>query len=456
MGSTFAQKALARAAGLPHVEVGQIVDARPDVVLSHDNTAAIARLFASLGIERVKHPERLAIALDHAVPPPTAEHAANHAEARRFVASQEIAHFYDAGRGICHQVVSEEALVLPGQMILGADSHTTHFGWLGAFGAGIGRSEVAALWATGELWLRVPETIRVDLAGALGQWVTTKDLGLWLLQRLGPEAGIYRALEFGGPGLRSLSVEGRMVLPNLMAESGAKNAYLEPDQAVFAWLAERLDNRERTGRSQEECSQWLAAGALYPDEDAPYSQRLAVDLGALEPAVAIPHHPAHVAPLSEVAGTPVHQAFIGTCTNGRLEDLAAAAAVLRRGNGAVRKVAQGVRLIVIPASSEVLQTGLAAGYVETFLAAGAMLGTPGCGPCMGNHLGVPAAGETVISTANRNFRGRMGNPEANIYLASPQVVAASAVLGRIGGPEELMEEGGRKMEEGRSGGEEAL
>ena len=342
MGCNFAQKALARAAGLTRVEIGQILDARPDVVLSHDNTAAIARLFASLGMERVKHPERLAIALDHAVPPPAVEHASNHAEVRRFVASQGIAHFFDAGRGICHQVLSEEALVLPGQMILGADSHTTHFGWLGAFGAGIGRSEAAALWATGELWLRVPETIRVDLVGALRPGVTAKDLGLWLLQHLGPEAGIYRALEFGGPGLDTLSVESRMVLPNLMAESGAKNAYLEPNQAVFDWLAQRLILRGRTEESQEECSRRLSAGALYPDEDAPYVERLIVDLSTLEPAVATPHHPAHVAALSEVAGTPVHQAFIGTCTNGRLEDLAAAAAVLRQGNGAVRKVAHGV------------------------------------------------------------------------------------------------------------------
>ena len=226
MGSTFAQKALACAAGLPGAAIGQIVDARPDRVLSHDNTAAIARLFASLGRARVLHPERLAVALDHAVPAPTAEHARNHAEVRRFVAEQGVPHFFEAGRGICHQVVSEEALVLPGQLILGADSHTTHFGWLGAFGAGIGRSEVAALWATGELWLRVPETIRVDLVGELRPGVTAKDLSLWVLQMLGPEAGIYRALEFGGPGLRTLSLESRMVIPNMMAESVAKSAYL--------------------------------------------------------------------------------------------------------------------------------------------------------------------------------------------------------------------------------------
>ncbi len=447
MELTFAQKALARASGLASVEVGQIVDARPDVILSHDNTAAIARLFAGLGICHVACPDRLAIVLDHAVPPPTAEHARNHAEIRKFVAQQGITHFFDAGRGICHQVISEEALVLPGQLILGADSHTTHHGWLGAFGAGIGRSEAAALWATGELWLRVPETIRVDLVGALPPGVTAKDLGLWLLKLLGPEAGIYRALEFGGPGLHTLSVESRMVLPNLMAESGAKNAYLEPDDAVFAWLAQRLKacsndfSRSPQARSNDFSRsphhERLAAAALYPDADATYLARHTVDLSRLEPAIATPHNPADVVPLSQVAGTRVHQAFIGTCTNGRLEDLAAAAAALAGPDGRVRRGAAGTRLVVIPASSQVLQEALAAGYISTFLEAGAMLGVPGCGPCMGNHLGIPASGETVISTANRNFRGRMGNPDSSIYLASPAVVAASAVLGRIAPPDGL-------------------
>ena len=435
MGETFAQKALARAAGLDHVAVGQIVDAAPDVVLSHDNTAAIGGLFATLGRSRVRHPERLAIVLDHAVPAPTAEHAANHAEIRRFVAEQGIRHFFDAGRGVCHQVVSEEALALPGQLILGADSHTTHFGWLGAFGAGIGRSEAAALWATGVLWLRVPETIRVDLAGALQPGVTAKDLGLWLLHLLGPDAGLYRAIEIGGPGLGGLSVESRMVLPNLLAESGAKSAYLEPDDAIFDWLAARLACRQ--GGVAEAHRDALAAGALYPDDDAAYVGRHVVDMSAMEPAVALPHSPASVAPLSHAAGQPVQQAFIGTCTNGRLEDLALAARVLRGPDGLVRRVAPGVRLIVVPASDEVLQAALRAGYVETLMAAGAMLGVPGCGPCMGNHFGVPAAGETVISTANRNFRGRMGNPAASIYLAGPLVVAAAAVLGHIPTPAEL-------------------
>ncbi len=449
MRTTFVQKSLARAAGLTHVAVGQIVDARPDVVLSHDNTAAIAELFFSLGRERVLHPERLAIFLDHAVPAPSTEHAQNHADIRKFVAAQGISHFFEAGRGICHQVASEEALVLPGQTILGADSHTTHAGWLGAFAAGVGRSEVAALWATGELWLRVPETIRVDLIGRLPPGVTAKDLGLTVLRLLGPEAGIYRALEFGGPGLRTLSVESRMVLPNLMAESGAKSAYLEPDEAVFEWLARRLTSSQVTGTSGSagHLADRLAAAALYPDADAVYLARHTVDLSSLEPVVSLPHNPAKTAPLSQVAGKHVDQAFLGTCTNGRLEDLAAAAAILRGPDGAVRRVAPGTRLIVIPASSEVLQQALAAGYIQTFVEAGAMIGVPGCGPCMGNHLGVPAAGEVTISTSNRNFRGRMGTADSEVYLASPAVVAASAVRGRIADPREVsLEAGSWKLE----------
>jgi 3-isopropylmalate/(R)-2-methylmalate dehydratase large subunit len=439
MSQTFVQKALARSAGRERVAVGEIIDARPDVVLSHDNTAAIARLFQTTGRDRVANPEQLAVTLDHAVPAPTAQHAENHAEIRRFVAAQGIRHFYEAGRGICHQVLSEEAIVLPGQLILGADSHTPHFGWLGALGAGIGRSEVAALWATGQLWLRVPETIRIELTGSLPAGVTAKDLSLWLLQILGPEAGLYRALEFGGPGLATLSVESRMVIPNMMAESGAKSAYLEPDETVYAWLSNRL--AARTGAPIEEIAEQLAGAALYPDPDAEYVGRVALDLSDLQPGIACPDNPANVRPLSEAAGTHIDQAFIGTCTNGRLEDLAAAAEVFGGADGRVRRIASGTRLLIVPASSEVLSAAIEAGYVQTFLAAGAMLGVPGCGPCMGNHLGIPASGEVVISSANRNFRGRMGNPDSAVYLASPAVVAASAVLGRIADPRELSADG---------------
>ena len=222
---TFAQKALARSAGESHVQPGQVVDVHPDRILSHDNTAAIARIFVAFGLERVRDPDRLAITLDHAVPPPTAQHAQNHAEVRAFVEANSVRHFFEVGRGICHQVLSEEALVFPGQLILGADSHSTHFGWLGAFGAGIGRSEVAALWATGELWLRVPESLRITLTGKLPAGVTSKDLCLQLIGALGADGGLYASVEFAGPGLATLTLESRMVLPNMMAEVGAKNAY---------------------------------------------------------------------------------------------------------------------------------------------------------------------------------------------------------------------------------------
>lgn len=430
-GQTFAQKAIARAAGRATVAVGEIVDVRPDVILSHDNTAAIAAMFYRLGLRRVKDPDRLAITLDHAVPPPTPRHAQNHAEIRRFVAEQGIRHFFEAGRGICHQVLSEEALVLPGQMILGADSHTTHFGWLGAFGAGVGRSEVLALWATGEIWLRVPEAIRITLRGRLPFGVTAKDVCLRIFRDLGADGGLYRSVEFDGEGVRTLSIESRMVIANFMAEFGAKNAYLPPDDAVFDWLAPR--RARRTGEPLERVREEIAAGALYPDPDAAYAAEYVYTLDELEPMVACPHSVDHVRPLREVAGTRVDMAFIGTCTNGRLEDIAAAAAILRG-----RRIAPGVRLLVIPASREVLQEAMRRGDLQILVEAGAMIGVPGCGPCMGNHMGIPAPGEVVISSGSRNFRGRMGTPEAEIYLASPAVVAASALQGVITDPREVM------------------
>jgi 3-isopropylmalate/(R)-2-methylmalate dehydratase large subunit len=429
-GRTFAQKAIARAAGLPDAAVGQIVDVRPDLILSHDNTAAIAAMFYRLGLKKVRDPDRLAITLDHAVPPPTPRHAQNHAEIRRFVAEQGIRNFFEAGRGICHQVLSEEALVLPGQMILGADSHTTHFGWMGAFGAGVGRSEVLALWATGEIWLRVPESIRIVLTGRLPPGVTTKDLCLRIFRDLGADGGLYRSVEFAGEGVRHLSIESRMGIANFMAEFGVKNAYLPPDDRVFDWLAPR--RARRTGEPIEAVRERIAAGALYPDPDAPYEAEYVYRLEDLEPMVACPHSVDHVRPLREVAGTRIDMAFIGTCTNGRLEDIAAAAEILRG-----RRIAPGVRLLVIPASREVLEEALRRGFIHTLVEAGAMIGVPGCGPCMGNHMGIPAPGEIVISSGSRNFRGRMGTPDAEIYLASPAVVAASALRGVITDPREI-------------------
>lgn len=440
MGRTFAEKALARAAGLPDAEAGQIVDAQPDCVLSHDNTAPIWKLFKQLGVEKVRHPERLRITLDHAVPAPTTQHAQNHAEARRFVAEQGVDHFWEAGRGICHQVLSEEAAVLPGQMIVGSDSHTTHFGWLGAFGAGIGRTEVAAIWATGEIWMRVPESMRITLTGNLEPWVTAKDLCLKIIGDLGQDGGLYLSVEFDGTGLSSLSLESRMVLPNMMAEFGAKNAYLPPDDAVFDYLRARLHARDQRWRADgrggvpnvEDLLSGLQARALYPDIDARYAATQSYDLSAIEPMVARPHRVDNVVPVSALKGTRVAQAFLGTCTNGRLEDIAAALTVLRG-----KHVARGTRLLVIPASSEVLQEATRRGWISDLLDAGAVIGVPGCGPCMGNHMGVPAIGEATISSANRNFRGRMGTRDSEIYLSSPAVVAASAVAGTIADPRDI-------------------
>jgi homoaconitase/3-isopropylmalate dehydratase large subunit len=305
---------------------------------------------------------------------------------------------------------------------------------------------VAALWATGELWLRVPQSMLITLEGELPPGVTAKDFALRVIGDLGADGGLYMSVEFTGSGIAALSLESRMVIPNMMAEFGAKNAYLAPDAQVVEYLAQRLYARragggeadhghEGVGAAQlEDVRVMIAAGCLFADEGADYAARYHYRAAELETYIACPHTMDNVAPLSQVAGTPIQQAFLGTCTNGRLEDLAAAAAVLRG-----RQVAPGVRMIVIPASREVLKEALAAGYIQTFVEAGAVIGVPGCGPCMGNHMGIPAPGEVTISSANRNFRGRMGTPDSEIYLSNPAVVAASAVKGAIAGPQEVME-----------------
>lgn len=413
---TFAEKALARAAGLDQARAGDVLDIRPDLIFSHDNSAAIMRIFRETGAQHLARPDRVAITLDHAVPAPTTLHALNHAEIRAFVQEQGIAHFFEVGRGICHQVISEEALILPGETIFGADSHSTHFGWLGAFGMGVGRTELAALWATGELWLRVPESMRLTLTGRPLPGVTSKDIALAILGRWTVEGGEYRALEFAGDTLGYLSLDERAVLPNMMAEFGAMSAYLPPDQAIFDYVAAR-QQRDYT--------------ALYPDDGANYSFDEVLQVDQLQAQIACPHAPDNVLPLADVLGQSVQQAFLGTCTNGRYEDLAAAAEVLRG-----HKVR--IRMLVIPASSEVLLRATQSGVLQTLIEAGVAIGTPGCGPCMGNHMGIPAPNEASITSANRNFKGRMGTPEAPVYLANPYVVAASAITGVISDPQEFL------------------
>jgi len=416
MGKTFVEKALARAAGVVEISAGEVLDIQPDVIFSHDNSAAIRRIFQEIGAPKIAYPERVAITLDHAVPAPTTQHAQNHAEIRQWVQEQGINHFFEVGRGICHQVISEEALVLPGETILGSDSHSTHFGWLGAFGMGVGRTEMAALWATGQLWIRVPEAVQIVIKGVLPLGVTAKDIALHILGEWSASGGDYRSIEFVGDTIAQLSLDERAVLPNMMAEFGAMNAYLPPDEAIFDYLQSKRQ-RDYT--------------PLYPDVDAIYAESYSIDVSTLEPLIALPHSPDNVVPLSQAIGESVQQAFIGTCTNGRYEDLEAAAKILEG-----RKVR--TRTIIIPASSEVMLKATQTGVLQTLIEAGATISTPGCGPCMGNHMGVPAPDEATISSANRNFRGRMGTAQADIYLSNPYVVAASAITGEITDPREFL------------------
>ncbi len=422
MGQTFAQKLLAAKAGLPRAEVGQIVEVEPDVCLSHDNTAAIAKTFARIGVERVKNPERFVVVLDHTVPASTEEYAKGHKEIREFVAKHGIQAFYDVGVGICHQVLPEMGFALPGRLIVGADSHTTAYGALGAFSAGVGRSEMAALYATSRIWLKTPASFRIDVRGRLPGPVTSKDLVLKIIGDIGADGALYKSVEYAGEAVEAMSVASRLVLSNMAIEMGAKNGYCAPDKKTFAFLEPRAR---------------ATYTPIYPDPDAVYEKVLSYDASKLGPQVAKPHTVDNVSPVEEVEGTRIDQALLGTCTNGRLEDLHVAARYLEG-----KKIATGVRMIVLPASREILLGAMREGLVEIFLRAGAMVLNPGCGPCLGAHQGVLAAGEVCVSTANRNFQGRMGSNEAATYLASPATVAASAVTGVITDPRKAVRGGG--------------
>ena len=414
MGRTFAEKILAQKTGLEELEPGQIVTVQPDKLLTHDNTAAIAKIFREIGVEKVARPEISVIVLDHVVPAATEGHATNHQRIREFVKEQGITDFYDVGEGICHQVLPEKGHALPGLLIVGSDSHTPTHGAFGAFAAGIGRTEGAAVMATGEIWLMVPKSFRIDLQGRLPKGVYAKDLILYIIGELGADGADYRAVEFTGPVIEDMTVASRMVLCNMVAEMGAKIGVVTPDDKTRKWLE---------GRSEADFRE------VFADPDASYERVMEYDVSALLPQVARPHTVDNVVPVTDVVGTKVDQTFIGTCTNGRLEDFQVAAQILRG-----RKVASTTRLLILPASREVLLAAIAEGIITDLVAAGAVVLNPGCGPCLGAHEGVMAPGEVTISTANRNFKGRMGCKEAEIYLASPATVAASALTGEIADP----------------------
>ncbi len=418
MGATMAQKILARASRTKRVEPGEVVVARVDRVMSHENAVLVSRRFAKLGLPGVWDRERIVIILDHRVPANSIATAQGHRDIRRFAREQGLLHFHDLKAGICHQVMVEQGHVAPGELVPGSDSHSTTYGALGAFGTGIGATEMAGVWATGELWLRVPETIRITIEGAFRVGVHAKDLILRIIRDLGANGATYKALEFHGPSMAVMSISGRMTLCNMSMEAGAKAGLVPPDATTLAYLEGRVDR---------------AFVAQIPDSDAGYEQSHEYDLDRLRPQVARPHAVDNGCDVGEAAGVAVDQAFIGSCTNGRLEDLRVAASVLRG-----RQVHENVRLLVSPASTVVYRQALDEGLLKAIIDAGGLVLNPGCGPCLGAHQGVLAPGERAISTTNRNFRGRMGSPEAEVYLASPATVAWSAVKGVIGDPGEVL------------------
>lgn len=379
--------------------------------MSHDGTSVLAiKAFREMGSTRVWDPSRIVIPFDHIVPANNETAATLQAEVRAWAALQGINNFYDCGHGICHQVLPEKGFALPGKLVIGADSHSCTYGAFGAFGTGVGATDMAEIYSRGRLWLKVPQTIGIRFGGALRPGVSAKDLALFTIGEMGADGANYMAVEFTGPAIDLMSISGRMTLCNMGVEMGAKAAIVPPDIRTREFLS---------GRASEAYTEVLS-------DPGSYSKILEYDVGDLVPLVAVPYRVDNVRPVSDLAGTEVDQVFIGTCTNGRLEDLAVAARIL---NG--KKVA--VRTLVIPASREVYIEALRAGVIETLVEAGAMIGTPGCGPCLGAHMGVLGEGEVCLSTSNRNFPGRMGK-DGLVYLASPATAAASAIRGAITDP----------------------
>jgi homoaconitate hydratase family protein len=424
MDMTLAEKILARASGRERVWPDQIVVARVDLAMSHENADLVRKSFLEIGLARVWDPSKIVIVFDHRIPAESERTATTQKAVREFVAAQGIEHFYDVGRGgICHQVLPENGHVWPGMVLVGTDSHTTTHGAFGAFATGIGATEMAGVWAEGALWFKVPSTLRIEVEGEFRQWVSAKDLILYIIGKLGADGADYRAVEFDGPAIRRMTVASRMVLANLAMEMGAKVAFTPVDEILLDYLRPRVPEK----------LEMIAA-----DADASYERVIRVDAGQdiPEPQIACPHAVDNVQPLSALGEVPVEQAVLGSCTNGRLEDLEVAARIV-----AGRAVHPRTRLVVIPASQQIYREAMRLGYLETLVAAGAIIDPPGCGPCVGVHQGILAAGETCVSSTNRNFLGRMGSKDSLVYLASPAVVAASAIAGKLAHPESIVKEG---------------
>jgi 3-isopropylmalate/(R)-2-methylmalate dehydratase large subunit len=411
---TIAEKILARQSSSKKLIPNEIVMARVDVAMSHENADVVLRSFREIGVKRVWDKDKIVILFDHRIPAESEKTAITHQRLREFVREQDIKHFYDLREGICHQVLPEFGHCRPGELLVGTDSHTTTHGAFGTFATGIGATEMAGVWVTGELWLKVPETMKIILQGTLKQYVSAKDVILHIIGTLGADGAHYKSVEFSGETIGHMSIASRMVLCNLSVEMGAKVAFVVPDDETISYVKARTNK---------------AFNVIKSDPDAHYYKELSVDISHLESQVACPHSVDNVKPVREVAGTKIHQALIGSCTNGRLEDLSTAAAILQG-----KTVHPDVRLLIIPASRKIYLEAIKHRFIETLIEAGAVVLNPGCGPCLGAHQGLLAPGEVCISTTNRNFTGRMGSPESFVYLASPATVAFSAIKGEITTP----------------------
>lgn len=406
MGQTAAEKIISEHAG-KEVHAGELVVVSVDAAMASDTTAPLAiEAFYSMGGSRLWQPKRCILVIDHAAPAPNERIANLHAMMRTFARAHGC-HLYESGEGICHQLLIENSHIKPGQILIGADSHTCASGAVGALGIGVGSTDFAAVCLTGKIWLKVPGSLRITISGDLSPGVQSKDLALSILKRTGESGATYHSVEIGGDTVAGLSLAGRIVVSSMLSEAGAKTAFIATEGLSLPF----------------DCPQIL------PDPDAVYQQQITLNASNVPPMISLPHSPANAISIDEVEGRPIDSVFIGTCANGRHEDLKAAADILKKAGGHCRS-----RIIVCPASRRVLQEALSDGTIQTLVQSGALLLPPGCGPCVGTHNGIPANGERVISTGNRNFKGRMGNPQAEVYLASPATVAASAVDGKISDP----------------------
>lgn len=418
-GSTMVEKILAAKAGKDKVMPGDLVNVQVDLALGNDITAPVAiKEFERFGLDRVFDPDKIVLVPDHFTPNKDIAAAEQAQLLRRFAEKYSIKHYYEVGRmGIEHALLPEQGLVWPGAIIIGADSHTCTYGALGAFATGVGSTDLAAAMAIGEAWFKVPLTMRFEYNGTLPEWVGGKDLILLTIGRIGVDGARYRAMEFAGSAIERLSMDGRLTMANMAIEAGGKCGYVQPDETTFAYLKGRV-NHPYT--------------AVYSDDNSVYEEVFSFDVSKLEPQIAFPPSPDNVRPVSEAAGIELQQVVIGSCTNGRIEDLRIAASVIKG-----KKVHPRVRLLVIPATQLIYRQALEEGLLTTFIDAEAAVSTPTCGPCLGGHMGILARGEKALATTNRNFIGRMGHPESEVYLSGPAVAAASAVAGKIVHPEEV-------------------